>query len=396
MNNLKNMDLKYIDKNGVYINMDIPMIYHLSDTEILSLRQYYKNEKIAVNRKISLKSADFIKFTNKHNKTKYKITRKRIVEENVKIKDAPKNSKTYSIIVGGMAISLFLFSNMAIINTLTEREKLKHQNIIDDIQFFTLAPEIVENSSDKVEKVDEEKEEIARLDEEYARVQTIKYFCNIYQVNFDVVYPILASLTDNFSNEDYLNGHIEGVNSKEESIDAQLENELLLYAVRSMKQSPNQLDIREELLNENELYKKNGYVSPEDYIAQIGVVSKVIGVDRCLLYAIIQTECNFDGTVFNELNNSANLKHPDTGKYLVFDTKEEGFFELAIELKKYYHMIKENPNNINYDILKKIRDLHIPGNDVWLKGVVENLEYAQLHEDELFGAAEVNHSTIKM
>lgn len=391
MNNITNIDPKYVDKNGIYINMDIPTIFRLSDSEILALRQYYKNEKIAIDRKINLKSENLIMVAKKPKKRRYKMTRQRISKEEVKVAEMPENSKKSSIIIGGMVISVFLMGNMAAINTLREQTDVKQQNPYDYITIEPYSSQIADVDDEKTESKSLISEEVEKFVE---RRQEIKHYCDIYQVDFEVVYPKLVVLTDDFTNENYLNGQITGVTSNGEKVHATSENELLLYAVRCMKQFPEQLGISEDLLNENGLYQKNEYVSPDEYMAQLDFVSNIIGVDRRLLYAIVQTGCGFDSKLFNEFNNPAGLKNSETRNYLTFDTKEEGFIELGIEIKNFYHLNKIDSDKLDNEVIRKLNDKFDKDNDAWGKSVMQSLEYAQLHEAELFGDVKTNHSTI--
>lgn len=392
---------EYVDKNGVFIDMNIPLIYRLSDTEIWELRQYYKNEKIAINRKIYLKSEAPISFKdNKSKKRKYKMTRGRISNGKIKAEEIPKESNSYKTIVGSIVISLFILGGMVSLKEMNEKFGAKQQDSNDYAPINQIIyPSVKVEDSYMDDYVDDKKIESDlnnnnEVEEFVERRKKISHYCDIYQVNFGVVYPTLVNLTDNFSSKEYLSGHIKGVTCKGEEIYAETEDELLLYAVRCMKQLPKQLGISDDLLNENELYKKNGYESPNDYMAQLDFASKIIGVDRRLLYAIVQTECGFDSAMFNSINNPAGIVDSTTGTDWIFDTKEEGFLELAMEIRKYYRSIGEEPTNINYNILKKINDIHAPGNDYWLEVVIDRLEYAQLNEAELFGDVINNYSTI--
>lgn len=397
--NIREIDLRYVDKDGVYINMDIPIICHLSDTEILTLRQYYNDKNIASNRKIHLKSGAPIKIQ----KRKLKLTKKKIVEEKIKVKVFPNILTKYSVIIGGMVISLVMLGQILTMETSGSQTRLIQKDIdelpkLNSTSLSIMTTQTQKEENEEIEAKSEDADEIKRLEkleQEAIRKQTIRDYCNIYQVNYDIVYPNLVRLTNNFSNADYLNGYIKGVTCKSEEVHASSEEELLLYTVRCMKHLPERLGLSKDLLNEDNLYKKNGYVSPDDYLSQLDFVSKIIGVDRRLLFAIVQTECGFDSEQFNEINNPAGLKDSDTGNYWIFDTKEEGFLELGMELKKYYRLIGSDPTRIDYDTIKNINDIHAPGNDYWRELVFQILEYAQLHEEELFGSNMTSDVVIK-
>jgi hypothetical protein len=104
------------------------------------------------------------------------------------------------------------------------------------------------------------------------------------------------------------------------------------------------------------------------------------------MYAITQSECGFNSKIFVEDNNPGGIK--DNGEWWSFDTLEEGFFELGMEILKYYRYIGEPVNTLDDDTLAKIRDIHAPlsdGNDEWLPNVIECLKYARNNSEELFG-----------
>lgn len=397
--NIKEIDPKHIDKNGVFINMNKRVVRRLSDTEILMLRKYYKNENIGINRKIDLKSEIPVNFIDKTNKKrKYKIAMEKFPLSKAKMKKMPKKSNSLRLIVGGIVVSIFILGSFESLKAVSEKFEENQQSKNDYIPINPISYSSVKaadsNQSDEVMELGLNNDEI---DEKYAeRKKLIKSYCNIYQIDFDIAYSIIEELTDDFSNENYLKGHIEGVTCKGKEVYANSEEELLFYIVRCLKLQPNNLGISDDFLFEHNLYKKNGYESSEDYITQLDFVSKIVGVDRRLLYAIVETECGFNNIMFEDINNPARIYNKKKGNYWVFDTKEEGFFQLAVEIKEYYCLIGEDPVDINYDILSKIKDLHAPGNDYWLTEVVDKLEYAQLNEAELFGDVIDNYSTIKM
>lgn len=215
------------------------------------------------------------------------------------------------------------------------------------------------------------------------RKQMIKDICDVYQVNYDVVYSFLCDYTENFSSIDYLGLCMDDVTCKGAVVNPRTEEELLVYIIRTIKQNPSKWNI-----DTSNLYINNGYQSGTDYCEQIEHVSEVLGVDKHLMYAIVQSECGFDSELFNNSNNPAGILG-DNGNWWIFDTKEEGFYELGMEIIKYYRLIGENINDLSPDVIEKIRDIHAPlsdGNEHWLPNVLNRLEYAQNNSDELFGA----------
>ncbi len=219
------------------------------------------------------------------------------------------------------------------------------------------------------------------------REDIIRHLCDIYQVDYQRTYDKLRELTDDFNSIDYINGCIPGVTCKGETVYANSEEELLVYAVRAIKQLPDRFGLDESIrIN-------NGYSSGTDYYAQISDVCEILGLDRNLMYAIVRSETSFNSDLFMNSNNPAGLIGVNGEGWWQFATKEEGFLEFGMELLKYYRMIGENPYNVDPEIVKQIGDIHAPlsdGNDLWLPNVLDCLEYAQNNEYELFGGEEVH------
>ena len=88
------------------------------------------------------------------------------------------------------------------------------------------------------------------------------------------------------------------------------------------------------------------------------------------------------------MNDPGGIKNND-GNWWKFDTKEEGFLELGMEILKYYRWIGEPSSRLDEETISKIRDIHAPlsdGNIYWLPNVLSVLEYAQANSEELFGS----------
>ena len=214
------------------------------------------------------------------------------------------------------------------------------------------------------------------------RRETIRSLCNIYQLNYDVVYNFLEKKTDSFSDPGYLEGRMSDVTCKGMQIDARSEEEMLVYMIRIIKQDPARWGI-----DTSNLYIRNGYASGTDYCEQIEHVSNVLGVDKYLMYAIVQSECGFSSELFINDNNPGGIMN-NNGSFWRFDTKEEGFYELGMEIIKYYNWINEPLNDLSPDVIAKIGNIHAPvsdNNENWLPNVLDRLEYAQNNSEALFG-----------
>ncbi len=162
--------------------------------------------------------------------------------------------------------------------------------------------------------------------EETFEEKTIKKYCNIYHVDYDIVYKKLASLTDNFTSEEYLNGTIPGITLKKESVNFTNYETLLLVAVRCCKQTP-------EAIGLPLISVENYYVTDETVLEQIIYYSDLFQVDKKMVYAILKSECGFESDFTEKTNNLASIKFE--GKFATFDNATQSIIELCTELYKY-------------------------------------------------------------
>ncbi len=401
MRDITRIDIRKISPYGRYIDLDKPLLFDLTDEEILALRKYHNKPEIAYEKVIVRKKSP--QSHNQSIKKNYKVTRnqkynngKHRTKKNIKRRYGGK------VIIGGVLVFLIMGTKAMevggpkadvraseesygpsyidytqtlnglteeAINSINYEELLGQQSMVESEEIF----------DEVVEEVYEENDERALL---------IQNICNIYQLDYNTVYQNLVNITDNFTSSEYLEGRIPGVTCKKVAVQASSEEELLVYAIRCMKQLPGQMGLSSE-----GLYCRNDYVSGDNYYEQLNRVANVLGVDRCLLYAVVNAECSFNSPLFINSNNPAGIKKSD-GSCWVFDTKEEGFFELGMELLKYYRKIEVSPDNIDSGTLSRIRDIHAPlsdGNANWLPNVLEGLEYAKMHEAEMFGTFDYNN-----
>ena len=209
----------------------------------------------------------------------------------------------------------------------------------------------------------------------------IRKYCNIYNVNYDEVYSVLFNLTDNFTNDDFVNKlTISGVTCKGKPVYASSYEELLLLAVRSIAQKPTNFKV-----NSSRLYHCDAYYSDENkYEEQISHISKIFNLDRCLIYAIIYTETNFTSDLFKLRNNPAGLM--DQAQYVSFSSKEEGFIELCTEVRKY--------NDRGAYTLEEMAEIHCKGNPKWAPVVREVYERTKANEKSIFGEELVQQKTL--
>lgn len=358
---MRRINIRGIKPNGVlWIWGEQVRTIQLTKEDIRYLRWYHHDSSIArdVNVVEKPKKYQVAPDRNKYNhkcRTKNRINLKGIGKK---------------IIIGSIAVSLVIGSILLI-----------NHSKNNDSEVTTVEVTMDDNYSH-----DEEETEVSEI--KYNRADIIKHLCDIYQVDYNVVYNKLKEITNNFTSDEYLDGCISGVTCKGTDVHANNEEELLTYAVRAIKQIPERFGL------DNSIRIHNGYNSGDDYYAQISDVCELLGLDRNLMYAIVRSETSFNSDLFENCNNPAGLRSVDgNSDWWRFETKEEGFLEFGMELLKYYRLIGEDPANIDAETISKIGAIHAPlsdGNNLWLPNVLECLEYAQNNENELFGGEEVH------
>ncbi len=434
---LKKLSPTEISPNGWYIDRKNNMAYKLTDADIIELRRYFR-KNIASNRVIqsnpSKKASERRKEIHPNLRTRpkhYVLASKQ--KYNDKKHSIRGRLKTGAIAIAlaamGVTVTFLHYSLFTEAHGIGETDPVPtievetttddaYDSIIGDEFIIDVSPsspeipeeieaidnslegeekgeeiEATDNSLGGEEKGEEIPEESANskapdlnpeLKEDLARKTMIQRYCDVFQVNFDVIYPRLEELTDHFSNENYRNGYIPGVTCKGRTeVYCQSDEELWVYFIRCAKQTPEKLGISTE-----NLYVSNGYTSPEDYGKAVYYYSKLLGVeDPCLMYAIIQTETGWSSDLFQNGNNPAGLRLPD-GSWWHFDSKEEGFIEFALELVKY--QLK------GLRTIPEIGAVHAPtsdGNDYWVSTVTSIYNSILPKQAEIFGIT--NEDTIQ-
>ncbi len=367
MRNIAYLNPSKINDKGYYFDVDRGEMFPLSDEEILAAREFFHmpmlaKERVVGKRQVSQNRNYKIDKHQKYNDGKHK-----------KRKNNNTKGQIRTIVVGLSLCIVTVYGTFLVTNVnsnasfdtkgveysyMEEKtpssEKLgtiiSYQNLNASLtnENSELLPETVLSSLNTDEIL---------MDENAERREWVKKYCDIYQVNFDIVYNKLVELTNNFTDTNYLNGYILGVTCKGQEVYANSEEELILYFVRCVKQIPSQLGI-----NSSNLYINNGYHSANDYAALIGYYNRLLGTDPILSYAIVQSETSWDSDLFLESNNPAGLR--TDGKWWTFSTKEEGFIELALEILKY--------NRKGAYTIEEIGSIHAPiedGNINWIPNV---------------------------
>lgn len=397
--------VRKVNSRGTYSDFDEfgVSIDQLSDNEIAALRYIWEDKKGQIiakdrvlsnsvnklflldSRRIENTGIELPKKKSSEVKKngKYVVTREQPYNKpNYRMKKRPVIGTRKLVLIGSLLVCFVIGTGL-----------VKNGNDVNVGPVFEPGPEVVivettDIDNDYANYKDIEGIEI--VDEEQERVNTIQRLCNIYQVNYNEIYDRLCEITNDFTIAGYDDGILQGVTCKGADVIASSEEELLTYAIRKMKQAPAEMG-----LSTNNLYVDNGYESGTNYYEQISHSASMLGVDRCLIYAIVQSECGFDSEIFNEYNNPAGIKL--NGDWWKFDTKEEGFLELCMEVLKYYRMIGVSPDVVNRDVIVEISKIHAPRgdktdiynlNDNWIDNVTSCYEYAKMNEAELFGTME--------
>ena len=207
---LLGLDISKIDPNGEYYyfnkNPRATLMYQkrlLTDEDVIFLRNYYHDKSIAVNRVRPIKKANYAiaKDRNKYNE-KSRIKKKPIITGK-------------RIIIGGLVI-LLVWGGHRLLTPKAE--------IVDNTP---LGYQTTLYTSDGYQELEEETLlDIVNKDTEIRRMEVIKHLCNIFQVDYVTVYNKLKEMSNNFSSEDYLNGHLEGISCKGFEVNATSEDEL--------------------------------------------------------------------------------------------------------------------------------------------------------------------------
>lgn len=357
------LDINKIDEDGKFVDFNIPIMMKLTDEEIIYLRRMHKNPNIAARRVvISHNQPKQYKLdkTQKYNNRRYRIQKQ------------VKNNFFKKVMIGGVLVAV----SLGLINNFSKEENVINYDVVSELDSYQ---ESIDSSNLEEESLAMVMPTININVVQSQREVWIKKYCDIYHVNYNVVYDELKRLTNNFSSYDYLfNYTIEGLTCKGEIVRANSEEELILYAIRCIKQVPSKLGV-----NSSSLYNANSYVSNDNYLGQISYFSDLLGVDKCLIYAIVRTETGFNSNLFLNSNNPAGLRKSDG--WWRFDTKEEGIIELCLEVLKYHRL--------GAYTVSEIGAIHAPvsdGNEYWVSNVEQIMKEAEEKYEELFGEKNEN------
>ena len=425
MRDIKRLKKECIGSNGMYVDLNRNEIFPLTTEEIYYLRKLHNDPSLARNVVIRVEKtqsrpeasqqyrpyeapskqedyrrqedikrqqeqarrqqnqrqqANYSRNNQRKRRLQYKVTRQQPYNGNKhNLVTQLKKELCVLLLVGGISVTCIAGGQLynSIFNNNPELgDRTNYQTMVDDSDIGIVITDRYQLGTNYGES------ETIGVQEMQNRRETIRSLCNIYQLNYDVVYNFLEKITDSFSDPGYLEGRMSDVTCKGMQIDARSEEEMLVYMIRIIKQDPARWGI-----DTSNLYIRNGYASGTDYCEQIEHVSNVLGVDKYLMYAIVQSECGFSSELFINDNNPGGIMS-NNGGFWRFDTKEEGFYELGMEIIKYYNWINEPLNDLSPDVIAKIGNIHAPvsdNNENWLSNVLDILEYAQNNSEALFG-----------
>lgn len=425
MRDIKRLKKECIGSNGMYVDLNRNEIFPLTTEEIYYLRKLHNDPNLARNVIIRVEKtqsrpeapkqqrpyeaprkqedyrrqedikrqqeqarrqqnqrqqANYSRNNQRKRRSQYRVTRQQPHNGNKhNLVTQLKKELCVLLLVGGISVTCIAGGQLynSIFNNNPELgDRTNYQTMVNDSDIGIVITDRYQTETNYGES------ETIGVQEMQNRRETIRSLCNIYQLNYDVVYNFLEKKTDSFSDPGYLEGRMSDVTCKGMQIDARSEEEMLVYMIRIIKQDPTRWGI-----DTSNLYIRNGYASGTDYCEQIEHVSNVLGVDKYLMYAIVQSECGFRSELFINGNNPGGIMN-NNGSFWRFDTKEEGFYELGMEIIKYYNWINEPLNDLSPDVIAKIGNIHAPvsdNNENWLPNVLDRLEYAQNNSEALFG-----------
>ena len=421
MVDITKLRLDKITKSGFYMD-DYIAYFNLSDEEILALREYYDDDTIASERVFESEKEKEVEQVVQTRK--YKCVRDQKYNDGKSKLKGTVSKFGNRVIIGGIIATVVVGSGLAKLASLSngnsgeivdstiieEIESIPEQEFVIDsdnvINAYVSNPdehEVKEEIPVQTDKVDIQTDRVdigyyesstsvgdlgvnfvgnsSVVENEVSREQIIKYYCDVYFVDYNLVYDKICELTDNFSSTEYLDDlTISGIKCKGQQVYADSEEKLLLLTIRHIKQIPTDFGFGPQQLYVNTEQQVLG----ENYLDKVTYYAKLFDLDRCLLRAIIQAESGFRSDQFVNMHNPVGLR--DGVAFRSFDGDEEGLIEFCTEMVKYYEM--------GAVTFADIRDIHAPlsdGNDYWLDNVTDCYFDTVENELEYFGTDEVTN-----
>ena len=341
MRDITKLDVENIDEYGRYDDGKSGYHFRLSDEEIIEIRRFHHNRLLAKKRLKMREKSQIVDVYNE--KLLKKMLRLHRFKKKNRIKKRWFNNDNTLVLNKGIGVNLITGAIFG--RTITTGNNVSTEDL-------------------------KEKRELL-----------IKKYCDVYQVDYNIVYNLLVRLTDNFTSVEFHSGRIPVINGND--IYAKSEEELFVYAIRNIKRTPEKFNLKKE-----DLYIDTDYISDTEYFRQIKYYANLFDVDECLIAAIVQTETGFDSDIFNSINNPAGLK--TNGRLEKFANKEEGFIELCLEIRNVYRKIGCLSNQVNSNIIVAIGaawPFFSSSNRYWVSNVIDNYYKYRNNYEEFFNHA---------
>lgn len=393
---LTRLDVNKINADGRYVDFENNNMFRLSYDDILFLRAFYQdrtiahsyefaniqpltNSRLQNNNKVKTRPAkpkvEPVRYsepvrkaqpTKKPTRPKYELTREQKYTGK-KHKGVKFNGKR---LVAGI---LVIFMSGTIIHAMCK----------ESTKPIDLTPQYgIEQTYDRNDVAGVTEPTLPLNDQivvngEKSEKEIIQHLADIYQIDGDKAYDIIAGLTNDFSSDSYTRDFtIKDVSCKGSGqLYCSSEEEILLYTMRVLKQDPGRFGIKYQDIKGNSGYETKA--TYDNYVDIIGHYSQLLDVDPCLIYGIMKAETGWCSDLLNGINNPAGLKNID-GTWWEFSTKEEGIIELILQVKAYQAKGAMS--------VEDMAEIHCPINDpddvnkinqYWVGNVKDGMQEAQ-------------------
>ena len=361
----KRININKINRKGIYFDINNNIIFKLKPSQLREIAIYQSEIKDMV---------DPIYFKDVKS-NRFKLQRDNKYNKGSKSKRTIHNIGPV-VIIGSLIIVIGLTSISKLVAIGKESQTYssesyslpEYEMTIPETSFTNISESNIEEYVEEICVKEESAEEILAK----YRKECIKNCCAIYAVNYDIVYDKIVELTDNFSNEDFLSGHIDGVTCKRQDIYSMDEELLFVCTVRAMSQLPNNFGInKDELLNNPVNYEFDG-----DYVKLLNYYSKLFGVEeyKDLLYGIFYAETGGNSDLLINKNNFGGIRNPECTGFDYQVTPAAG----AIE---YIATVKYNYIGRGLDTPEEIQSIYCPESDgnngkLWISNVYDSMARA--------------------
>ncbi len=347
---LRRLNPKYIQPNGAYIVRDregtVVNMTRLTVDDIRYLRWYHQNDDIAYK----------VQVPNMNKRPSANVETKRPVRKPTNLtRDQKYNKPKYRlkepirvigkyVVIFGMVVCIGVAAFKVFTPNQPEQKPTGAYVTMTDSPDYTLDSNYMDSPTVPDEVHDED------YVHQVERAEFIRLLCQVFQVDYQETYSKLVEMTDDFSSGDYLEGKHPLVSCKGMPIDADSEEEFLVYAVRVIAQDPGRVGLTKEEISIN-----NGYDSGTNYVDLIAKWCQVLGEDPALVYGIMNAETGFSSELFIDSHNPGGLKDGTGNGFWVFPNKEAGIIELIMEIQKYRYK--------GADTIEEMARIHCPTND---------------------------------